>query len=39
MRGPPFQTIDVEWEGEDVWLIYTNSAGTQNRTRLVRVAD
>jgi hypothetical protein len=39
MRGPPFQTIKVQWEGEDVWFIYTNSAGTQNRTRLVRVEE
>lgn len=39
MRGRPYQTIDVKWEGEDVWFIYTNSVGTQNRTRLVRVAD
>ncbi len=39
MRGPPFLSIKVEWEGEDVWFIYTNSAGTQNRTRLVRVTD
>jgi hypothetical protein len=39
MRGPPYLSIDVEWEGEDVWFIYTNSAGTQNRTRLVRVPD
>jgi len=39
MRGRPFQSIDVKWEGEDVWFIYTNSEGVQNRTRLVRVAD
>lgn len=39
MQGRPFQSIKVEWEGEDVWFIYTNAAGVQNRTRLVRVAD
>lgn len=39
MQGRPFQSIDVKWEGEDVWLIYRNSAGVENRTRLVRVAD
>lgn len=39
MRGPPYLSIKVEWEGEDVWFIYTNSAGIQNRTRLVRVPD
>jgi hypothetical protein len=40
MQGRPFQSIDVTWEGEDtVWFVYTNSAGIQNRTRLVRVAD
>ena len=39
MLGRPFQSIDVKWDGEDVWFIYTNSAGTQNRTRLVRVPD
>lgn len=39
MQGRPFQSIDVKWEGEDVWFIYTNSAGIENRTRLVRVAD
>lgn len=39
MRGRPFQSIDVKWEGEDVWFIYTNSEGVENRTRLVRVPD
>jgi hypothetical protein len=39
MRGRPFQSIDVTWEGEDVWFIYTNAEGVQNRTRLVRVPD
>ncbi len=39
MLGRPFQAIDVKWEGEDVWFIYRNSAGVENRTRLVRVAD
>jgi hypothetical protein len=39
MLGRPFQSIDVQWEGEDVWFIYRNSAGAENRTRLVRVPD
>lgn len=39
MLGRPFQAIDVKWEGEDVWFVYTNAAGIENRTRLVRVAD
>ncbi len=39
MQGRPFQSIDVKWEGEDVWFIYTNAAGIENRTRLVRVPD
>ncbi len=39
MRGRPFQSIDVQWEGEDVWFIYKNAEGVENRTRLVRVPD
>lgn len=39
MQGRPFQSINVQWEGEDVWFIYTNAAGIENRTRLVRVPD
>ena len=39
MRGRPFQSIDVTWEGEDVWFIYKNAEGVENRTRLVRVPD
>lgn len=39
MRGRPFQSIKVEWEGDDVWFVYANAAGIQNRTRLVRVPD
>ena len=39
MRGRPFQSIRTQWEGEDVWLIYTGVDGTQNRVRLTRVTE
>lgn len=39
MRGRPFQSIQVEWAGDDVWFIYTGIDGTQNRTRLTPVKD
>lgn len=39
MRGRPFQPIELEWEGNDVWFVYTGADGTQNRTRLTPVAD
>jgi hypothetical protein len=39
MRGRPFQPIQVEWAGEDVWFIYTGSDGVQNRVRLTPVQD
>ncbi len=39
MRGRPFQSIQIEWAGSDVWFIYTGADGTQNRTRLTPVAD
>lgn len=39
MRGRPFQPITLQWEGKDVWFIYTGLDGTQNRTRLTPVED
>jgi hypothetical protein len=39
MRGRPFQSIKLEWAGNDVWFIYTGADGTQNRTRLTPVTD
>jgi hypothetical protein len=39
MRGRPFQTIRTQWEGDDIWLIYTGVDGTQNRVRLTRVKE
>lgn len=39
MRGRPFQSIETNWAGDDLWLIYTGNDGAQNRVRLTRVAE
>ncbi len=39
MRGRPFQPIELEWEGSDVWFVYNGADGAQNRARLTPVAD
>ena len=38
MRGRPFQSIQMEWEGDDVWFVYTGTDGAENRTRLTKVS-
>lgn len=38
MRGRPFQSIQMEWEGDDVWFVYTSTDGAENRTRLTKVS-
>jgi len=39
MRGRPFQPFELQWEGEDAWLIYSGEGGVTGRTRLTRVSD
>ncbi len=38
MRGQPFRPLQLEWEGEDVWMIYPAN-GVETRTKITKVAD
>lgn len=38
MRGQPFRPLRLEWEGDDVWMIYPAN-GVETRTRITKVAD